>query len=119
MPQRHPPDAPAFRRQMVELVGSGRTPADLSREFAPTARASWNWVRRSDRDEGRSQTGLRSAERAQRRRLRRENRHVRQERALLAKPAAGSASLTFPAEDRRRRWLARKTDVTASGSSSA
>jgi transposase len=42
-----------FRRQMVDLVPSGRTPEELSREFEPTAQTIWNWVRRADRDEGR------------------------------------------------------------------
>ncbi len=31
MPKSHPPYAPEFRRQMVELVRSGRTPEELSR----------------------------------------------------------------------------------------
>ena len=29
--------APEFRRQMVELARAGRTPAELSREFGPSA----------------------------------------------------------------------------------
>ena len=33
MPKTHPAYAPEFRRQMVELVRSGRDPADLAREF--------------------------------------------------------------------------------------
>jgi len=33
----HRPYAPEFRRQMVDLVRSGRTPEELSREFEPTA----------------------------------------------------------------------------------
>jgi transposase len=64
MPKSHPPYAPAFRHQMVELVRSGRTPEELSREFDPAAQAIWNWVRQSDRDEGRSAHGPSSAERA-------------------------------------------------------
>ncbi len=39
MPKSHPPYAPEFRRRMVELVRSGRTPEELSREFEPTAQA--------------------------------------------------------------------------------
>jgi transposase len=35
---------PKFRRQMVELVRSGRNPEELSREFEPTAQAIRNWV---------------------------------------------------------------------------
>ena len=104
MPRHRPPYPAEFRRQMVDLVRSGRTPEELSREFEPTAQAIWNWVRQADRDEGRSQTGLSSAEREELGRLRRENRHLRQERDILAKAAA---------------WFARKSDVTASGSSNS
>lgn len=32
---------PEFRRQMVELVRSGRTPEELSREFEPTVTIVW------------------------------------------------------------------------------
>jgi len=32
MDKTHPPYAPEFRRQMVELVHAGRDPADLGRE---------------------------------------------------------------------------------------
>ena len=38
MPKSHLPYAPEFRRQMVELVRSGRTPEELSREFEPPPR---------------------------------------------------------------------------------
>ena len=36
--------APEFRRQMVELVRSGRDPDDVAREFEPTAPSIRNWV---------------------------------------------------------------------------
>ena len=102
MPKGHPPYAPEFRRQMVELVRSGRTPEELSREFEPTAQAIWNWVRQAERDAGRRDDGLPEAERAELARLRRENRQLRQEREILAKAAA---------------WFARETGTIASGSS--
>ena len=35
---------PEFRRQMVQLVWSGRNPEELLREFEPTAQAIRNWV---------------------------------------------------------------------------
>ena len=104
MPKSHRPYAPEFRRQMVDLVRSGRTPEELSREFEPTAQAIWNWVRQADRDDGRRQDGPTSAEREELTRLRRENRQLRQERDILAKAAA---------------WFARETAVTPSGSSNS
>ena len=95
MPQTKPPYAAEFRRQMVELVRAGRTPEELSREFEPSAQTIRNWANRADVDEGRSD-GVTSAEREELRRLRRENRQLRQEREILAKAAA---------------WFARETDT--------
>ena len=40
-PRRYTED---FRRQMIDLVRSGRTPEELSREFDPSAQAIRNWV---------------------------------------------------------------------------
>ena len=79
---------------MVELVRSGRTPEELSREFEPTAQSIWNWVRQADRDDGRRQDGGTSGEREELTRLRRENRQLRQERDILAKAAASFARET-------------------------
>jgi transposase-like protein len=39
---------PEFRRRMVELVRSGRTPEALAREFEPTAQSIRTWVRQAD-----------------------------------------------------------------------
>ncbi len=44
MPTTHPLYAPAYRRQMVELVFAGRTPGELAREFECSASAIRNWV---------------------------------------------------------------------------
>lgn len=79
-----PPYPPEFRQQMVELVRVGRSPEELAREFEPSAQAIRNWVSQADRDEGRRSDGLTSAEREEMRRLRRENRQLRQEREILA-----------------------------------
>ena len=50
------------------------------RQFEPTAQAIRNWVAQADRDEGRRADGLSSAEREEIRRLRCENRRLREER---------------------------------------
>lgn len=39
MPRFRVPYPPEFRRQMVELVRSGRTPQDFAREFGPNAQS--------------------------------------------------------------------------------
>ncbi len=90
------PYAREFREKMVALVRSGRSPAELSREFEPTAQTIANWVRRADRDEGRRADGLTSGERSELRRAKREMRRLREERDILAKAAA---------------WFARETDA--------
>ena len=95
MPRSHPPYPPEFRQRMVELVRAGREPEELAQEFEPSAQAIRNWVKQSDLDEGRREDGLTSAEREELRRLRRENRQLREEREILAKAAA---------------WFARETD---------
>ena len=33
-----------FRQQIIELARVGRTPAQLSREFGPTAQSIANWI---------------------------------------------------------------------------
>ena len=90
-----------FRRQMVELVRSGRTPAELSREFELSAQAIRGWVAQADVDEGRRSDGTTSEEREELRRLRRENRRLREEREILKKAAA---------------WFARETESKSSDS---
>ena len=49
MRKTHSPYAPEYRRQMVELVRSGRTPGELAREFECSASVIRNWVRPGDR----------------------------------------------------------------------
>jgi transposase len=96
MPKTRRPYAAEFRRQLVELVRSGKTPEELSREFEPTAQSIRNWVIQAGRDEGRRADGATSAEKEELRRLRREIRQLRLEREILSKAAA---------------WFARETDV--------
>ncbi|MCX9192298.1 hypothetical protein C3Y87_12930 [Carbonactinospora thermoautotrophica] len=40
MPRSRPPYPPEFRRRMVELVRSGRTPEELAREFGRSSTSS-------------------------------------------------------------------------------
>src|SRR4051812_37560184 len=108
MAKRHPLFAPELRRRMVELVRSGRDPADLAREFEPSSQAIRHWVAQSDRQEGRREVepaadaGLSVAEREELTRLRRENKQLRLERDILSRATA---------------WFARETGMIPSGSS--
>lgn len=106
MPKTRPPYSPEFRRQVVDLVRAGRDPADLAREFEPSAQAIRNWVVQADRQEGRREavqpTALTATERDELARLRRENKQLRVERDILSRAAA---------------WFARETGAVPSGSS--
>lgn len=94
MPRTHPPYAPEFRRQIVELARAGRTAAELAREFEPSCETIRQWIRQADRDEGLHANGLSTDEQEELRRLRRENRQLRLEREILAKAAAWFARET-------------------------
>jgi transposase len=85
---------------MIELVRAGRSPEDLARKFEPSAAAIRNWVTQADRDEGRRADGMTSGEHEELRRLRRENRVLREEREILRKAAAWFAKETTSSPSR-------------------
>ena len=92
---------PEFRRRMIELVRSGRTPEALAREFEPSAQSIRHPVRQGDLDEGKRHDGLTTEEREELVRLRRENRVLREEREILKKAAAWFAKETDSAPTKR------------------
>ena len=102
MPKSHHPYPPEYRRRLVEMVRSGRTPESLAKQFEPTAQAIRNWVKQADLDEGRRADGLTTEEREELTRLRREIKILREEREILKKAAA---------------WFAKETSSTPSKSS--
>ena len=104
MPKSHPPYPPELRRRLVEMVRAGRSPAELAEQFEPSEQCIRNWVKQADRDSGKRQDGLTTAEKGELGRLRRENRALREERAILAKAAA---------------WFARETGKIPPGSTNS
>ena len=104
MSRSKPPYAAEYRQQMVALVRGGRTPGELAREFECSASVIRNWVRQADLDEGVREDGLTTVEREELRRLRRENRQLREEREILKKAAA---------------WFARETGTVPGRSSNS
>lgn len=96
MARKHAPFTPEFRRQIIDLVRCGRSPESLAKEFEPTAQTIRNWVAQTGRDDGNRDDGLKTDERDEINRLRRENRQLKVERDILSKAAA---------------WFARETDV--------
>ena len=82
--------------QMVDLVRAGRSPKALAKEFESTDQTIRNWVKWDDLDQGGQTDGLTIEERAELRRLRRENKKLKMVREILAKAAA---------------WFARETET--------
>jgi len=104
MSKSRPPYPPELRRQLVELVRSGRSPESLAEEYEPSGESIRNWVKQADRDHGKRQDGMTTEEKDELARLRRENRTLREERTILAKAAA---------------WFARETGKIPPGSSNS
>jgi len=104
MPRSRGRYAPEYRRQIIELARAGRSAAELAKEFEPSYWTIRQWIKQADRDEGRSAEGLSTAEHEELRRLRKENRQLKQEREILSKAAA---------------WFARETDSVPPKSSSS
>lgn len=104
MPRTRPPYPEEFREQMLALVRTGRTPTELAKEFEPSAQTIRNWMKQADLDEGNRSDGLTTEEKAELRKLRKENRRLKEEREILAKATA---------------WFARETSETSTNSSSS
>ncbi len=96
MHRNHPPYAPEFREQMVELVRAGRQPKELAKEFGCHVSSILNWVRHADKAVGGApahSVALNANERQELIELRRKLRQVQMERDILAKATAWAAGL--------------------------
>lgn len=120
MPRTRQAYPPEFRVQIVALARAGRSVEDLAREFEPCAHTIRGWIRSADRaragDLGPATVSVLSdEEREELRRLRKENRQLRQERDILAKgePLAAIGPRTMA-----NAWFA-QSDATSSRSSTS
>jgi transposase len=89
VPRTRPPDPPEFRAEAVRLIrSSGKPLSQISRDLGVSEQSLRVWIKQADLDEGRRDDGLTTNELEELRRLRRENRVLREEREILKKAAA-------------------------------
>ena len=105
MPRHRPAYPPEFREQIVALHRSGRSVAELAREFEPTEHTIRAWIEKAD-----PATASADADRDELRRLRKEVRRLQQERDIgeAESPAAKAAA-----------WFARETGSVPAGRTSS
>ena len=86
---------PEFRAEAIRLARtSGKPRSEIARDLDMTAETLRLWVKQADLDEGKRSDGLTTDEQEELRRLRRENRILREEREILKKAAAFFAQET-------------------------
>ena len=95
------PYPPEFREEAVRLVREGgKAVAQVARDLGVADQSLRNWVKQADLDAGRRTDGLTTEECDELRRLRRENRVLREEREILKKAAAFFAQETHSKPER-------------------
>jgi len=95
MPKSKPPYPPEFRAEAIRLARtSGKAYAQIARELGMTTETLRQWLKQADLDDGRRSDGVTTEEQEELRRLRRENRILREEREILVKAAAFFAKET-------------------------
>ncbi len=83
------PYPPELRAGAIRLARtSGKPHAEIARELGLTSETLRLWLKQADLDAGTRRDGLTTDEQEELRRLRRENRFLREEREILKKAAA-------------------------------
>lgn len=96
MPRTNPPYPPEFRAEAVRLVRESSRPlTQIAEDLGVAPQSLRNWILQAEIDAG-DREGLATDEQAELRRLRRENRQLKEEREILKKAAAFFARETDP-----------------------
>jgi transposase len=83
------PYPPEFRGEAIRLARtSGKPHAQIAQDLGMTSETLRLWLKQADLDDGKRHDGLTSEDQEELRRLRRENRILREEREILRKAAA-------------------------------
>ena len=117
MPKSHKAYPRELKDRLIEMVRAGRTPEELAEKFEPTAQSIRNWVAQAERDAGRRTDGLTTEEREELRRLRRENKVLREEREILKKGRGLSSNEIWCSTARRWRMRSATRSTSARRSS--
>ena len=106
--QFRPPYPKQFREEAIRLVRESRkTVAQIAQDLGVSDQSLYTWLKQADLDSRKRSDGLTTEEREELRRLRTENRILRQEREILKKPR--------PSSSRRRTRPRSRVRIRAAG----
>jgi|AntAceMinimDraft_1070359.scaffolds.fasta_scaffold91436_1 transposase len=119
MPRTRNPYPTECREHIIALARSGRSVESLAREFEPCAATIHLWLKEAKQDSGDRDDGITSAVREELRRLRRENKVLRQERySQRPRPSLHRARYPrrgLPVHDRKPGPLSDRSDGPGPG----